>query len=120
MVCPQCESEYRDGFTRCSSCEVDLVDALPQEPSVELVKVYECGNAAIIPLVESLLADAGIEFMTKGEPIQNLFGWGTFASKLNYVIGPVEFYVREDAAEDARAIINSMAPIAPDAETAEE
>jgi hypothetical protein len=28
MFCPQCNAEYRQGFTRCSDCDVDLVDAL--------------------------------------------------------------------------------------------
>lgn len=32
MFCPQCSVEYRPGFTRCTDCDVDLVDALPQEP----------------------------------------------------------------------------------------
>jgi hypothetical protein len=29
--CPVCQSEYRAGFTRCSSCDVDLVDQLEGE-----------------------------------------------------------------------------------------
>ena len=29
MFCPECEGEYREGFTRCADCEVDLVAALP-------------------------------------------------------------------------------------------
>src|SRR6266853_2040305 len=32
MYCPQCKAEYRPGFTRCSDCEVDLVEVLPSEP----------------------------------------------------------------------------------------
>jgi len=30
--CPECGAEYRDGFTRCSECGVDLVDAPPPSP----------------------------------------------------------------------------------------
>lgn len=29
MFCPQCNAEYRPGFTRCSDCEVDLVEDPP-------------------------------------------------------------------------------------------
>lgn len=29
MICPECKAEYRQGFTRCADCEVDLVYALP-------------------------------------------------------------------------------------------
>lgn len=104
MICPECESEYRDGYTRCASCDVDLVEPVPVEPSVALVKVYETGNTALVPLFQSLLNDAGIAFMTKSEGLQDLFGWGRFGSNYNYVTGPVEFYVREDAENEARAI----------------
>jgi hypothetical protein len=30
MYCPNCKSEYRPGFTRCSDCQLDLVWELPQ------------------------------------------------------------------------------------------
>jgi hypothetical protein len=108
MICPECGSEYREGFVRCRACEVDLVEPPPAEPDVELVKVYECGNAALVPLVESILADADIEYMTKGEGLQDLFGWGRFGSNMNYVIGPVEFYVRADAADEARTALEAI------------
>jgi hypothetical protein len=32
MFCPECEAEYRPGFTRCSDCGVDLVDQLAALP----------------------------------------------------------------------------------------
>jgi len=35
MICPKCKSEYRDGFYRCSSCDVDLVSELPSESAKE-------------------------------------------------------------------------------------
>ncbi len=31
MFCPVCKSEYRDGFTKCSDCGVDLVHQLPDD-----------------------------------------------------------------------------------------
>jgi len=31
MFCPQCRYEYRPDITRCTTCDVDLVDILPQE-----------------------------------------------------------------------------------------
>jgi hypothetical protein len=30
MFCPQCKAEYRPGFTRCSECDVDLVERLSE------------------------------------------------------------------------------------------
>ena len=29
MYCPECRAEYRPGFTRCSDCDVPLVERLP-------------------------------------------------------------------------------------------
>src|SRR5438034_3781092 len=29
MYCPQCKAEYRQGFTRCADCDVELVHELP-------------------------------------------------------------------------------------------
>lgn len=28
MFCPNCKAEYRDGFTRCNECQIDLVQSL--------------------------------------------------------------------------------------------
>ena len=36
--CPKCGAEYRDGFTRCASCDVPLVDRLSDEQSKEANK----------------------------------------------------------------------------------
>src|ERR1700680_2151303 len=32
MYCPVCNVEYRFGFTRCTDCDVDLVQELPAKP----------------------------------------------------------------------------------------
>jgi len=32
MFCPACKDEFRAGFTRCASCDVDLVDSLSAVP----------------------------------------------------------------------------------------
>lgn len=113
MFCPSCDSEYVDGYTRCASCDVDLIEAPPTEPEIVLVKIHESGNAALIPVIESLLDDGGIEYMAKSEGLQDLFGWGRFGTNLNFTIGPVEFYVRENDAEAAREILATLQDLPP-------
>ena len=106
MICPECGCEYREGFTHCVDCDVDLVaEGTPVEPELRLVKIYEGGNAAVLPLIESLLRDAGIEFM-KRDAMQNLFALGRFGTGGgNQAIGPAEFWVREDDEAEARELL---------------
>jgi hypothetical protein len=104
MICPECGSEYREGFTRCSDCDIDLVEPLAEEPEMQLVRVYEGFNPALLPLVESLLNEADIEFMKRGEPLQDLFAGGRLFGG-NQVVGPVEFWVSTDNAERARELL---------------
>lgn len=111
MICPECGSEYREGFTRCSDCEIELVEPVPAQPEVELVRVYQGGNPAILPIVESLLRESAIEFMTTGQSVQALQG----AIGSPFVV-PVEFWVRDD---DEAAALELLAGI-DDAPVAEE
>lgn len=44
MVCPVCHDEYRPGFTRCATCNVDLVESVeaappPKKPAAVLTEV---------------------------------------------------------------------------------
>ena len=116
MVCPECGSEYRDGYSNCADCGVALVEPEPEvdpgEPDAELVQVFQGGNAAILPLIESMLHDANIEFLVKGEVLQDLFGIGRMGMGSNNMIGPVEIWVRKDAEAEARALIEVLeAPV---------
>ena len=103
MFCPQCRSEYRPGFTHCSDCDVDLVWELPpDEPrhdGLDLVKVYETGDAAVIPLIESLLQSAEIECIVTNRRRQYV---------TNSQLGFAEFWVRADEAEEARAVLAGL------------
>ncbi|HEY6140579.1 MAG TPA: hypothetical protein VI670_22720 [Thermoanaerobaculia bacterium] len=117
MICPECGSEYREGFVRCADCDVELAappPALPDDRAkIELVKVWEGGNPALVPVLESLLDDAGIEFSTTSENLQDLFAWGRFGGGFNYAIGPIMIYVRTEDEVDARAIVAGLAQPAP-------
>lgn len=114
--CPQCNVEYQDDASRCSDCDATLLAGPPiteTHPDVTLERVYATGDPAVIPLVKSLLDDAGIAFLAKGDAIQDLFGWGRLGTGLNYVIGPVEFFVAQEDAPSALEILGHLADSVP-------
>jgi hypothetical protein len=137
VFCPRCGAEYRPGFTQCADCHVPLVDRLPGEgvpvktaggsgspeahraggrdsarreprPDVELVRVFATGDPGLVALAKSLLQSASIEFMVRGEGIQNLFGIGSL-SLVNPFTGLVEFLVAAEDADDARRLLEDPA-----------
>ena len=75
MFCPNCRAEYQPGFTRCSDCDVELVEAAPKElpgdssSEGNLVLLWSGDDLA---LHESLLGElkaAGIPYFDR--PIGN-------------------------------------------------
>lgn len=81
----------------------------PPEPDAELVQVFATGDAGLIGLVKSLLEGEEIDFMLKGEGLQDLFGGGRIAG-YNFVVGPAEFWVRTEDAERARTLLAGLGP----------
>ncbi|HTX34470.1 MAG TPA: DUF2007 domain-containing protein [Bryobacteraceae bacterium] len=73
MYCPQCGTEYRDGFTECADCHVPLLAGTPPpdepsafNPSLDLVDVLVSQDAVQLAMVKGLLEDAGIPFNVPG------------------------------------------------------
>lgn len=73
MFCPDCQTEYRDGFTRCSDCGADLVSQLaeaevpsndasvPGKPELLWTGI----NEGIASHIESALASAKISYHSR-------------------------------------------------------
>jgi putative signal transducing protein len=111
MFCPQCGSEYREGFFECADCEVALVENPPPEeshPDVDLATVLETSDPALLAIAESLLLEEEIPYLKKGEQIQDLFALGRFPAGFNVVVGPVLLQVPEEHAENAREILEAL------------
>ena len=77
MFCPQCRAEYRPGFSRCSDCDVDLVEELYQSTygNLETMKSVWTGQdqARCVALCERLKA-VGIPFKVDQRQRQYLLG----------------------------------------------
>lgn len=111
MFCPRCGDEYRPGFTRCSDCDVDLVENPPAriedaEP-LELITVLETGDQSMVAVARSVLEAANIPCIARNEKLQNLFGWGTIGTGYNVAMGPIRLQVLREDEEVARELLKA-------------
>ena len=112
MFCPQCEREFSWDVMVCPDCDVDTVDELPREgpeptPDAKLVRVFSAGDPGIIAIAHSLLEGEKIDYFVRSEGLQDLFGWGRVTGH-SYAMGPAEFWVREEDADNARTLLQDL------------
>jgi Putative prokaryotic signal transducing protein len=110
VFCPQCEEEYTWDVMVCPVCDVDTVDKLPgpePTPDAELVPVFATGDPGLIAIARSLLDGEKIDYFVRGEGLQDLFGLGR-ATSYSFAMGPAEFWVRDEDAENARALLQDL------------
>jgi hypothetical protein len=71
MFCPPCKAEYPREITRCSDCDVELVDASPERSSSgtpsegNLVLLWEGDDLALHGLLIEELKGAGIPYFNR-------------------------------------------------------
>jgi hypothetical protein len=105
MFCPECKIEYRQGFVECSDCQVPLVAELPQEVApqpgerIELVTILKSGNDAAIAVAQSLLQDAGIDFLLRNKGQHALYPVGGLG---------VEIQVRREDVKEAEHLLEAL------------
>jgi len=96
VYCPQCLAEFRDGYSRCADCDIDLVETLPDKVElpgyVHIATVFTEGEIA---LIKSSLERAGIAHYFHGEQ----------AHRLTPLPFGARLMVREDHREEAEAIL---------------
>lgn len=100
MYCPNCKSEYPEGFSRCADCGSPLVCELPPDSEddisyVEMVEVFSTYNPGDIAFIKSVLDGEHIHYYFQGENTNMLIAAGAYARLL----------VRADQAERVRCIL---------------
>lgn len=101
MFCPKCRTEYREGFTVCADCHLDLVDALPEAPKPEFVdfkEVLATYNPADVAFIKSLLESMEIHYFFKGESFMYV----------RPLADPVRLMIRADQVEEAVEILKNV------------
>lgn len=113
MYCPECHEEYRDGFSICAECGATLLQGelpTPEDPDhLELKTILTSSSSAVIGVAKSILMSADIEFMVRGENVQDLFALGRFPAGFNSFTGPMTIQVPAEVAADARCLLDGFA-----------
>jgi hypothetical protein len=99
MFCPNCRTEYRDGFAVCADCGAALVAKLPPDENEqsELVAIYQTHDLSEAVIAKSILDEAGVPYAAKGEMPKELLA-----------IGPIEILVNSDDADLARKLLQDL------------
>ena len=101
MFCPNCRTEYREGFTVCADCHIDLVDALPEKPEPEFIdfkEVLTTYNPGDVAFIKSLLESEEIQYFFKGEHFMYV----------RPLADPARLMVRIDQVEEAVALLKNV------------
>lgn len=60
--CPVCKNEYREGFTMCSDCKVELVDSLTEDTVEGNLIKYTFGNPETMGALAEFLKYGGLSY----------------------------------------------------------
>jgi len=71
MICPSCGSEYREGFTRCADCDVDLVESIVAERENLAPLTLESSGELVAELTDRL-EKAGVPYAIEAGTALNL------------------------------------------------
>ena len=101
MFCPECRTEYREGFTVCADCKVNLVEVLLPEPEpvfIDYKEVLRTYNPADIAFLKSLLESEGIQYFFKGENFMYV----------RPLADPARLMVRADQVDEAVELLKTV------------
>ena len=105
MICPKCKAEYREGYTKCADCEVELVDTITLEneessksEEITFETVMTSFNQGEIALAKSLLESNNIQCFVQGESFNSLFRTSI----------PVSIKVPEEYSNQAKEVLKEL------------
>ena len=112
MFCPECGAEYRPEFVECAQCGVSLVSSLPEDraptPDAKLVPVFRTTDAALLPIIKSLLDSADVEYSVQGEEALGLLPVGAMGSNVSRASLGAIIHVAEEDAESVKELLSAV------------
>ena len=112
MICPNCGSEYREGFLRCADCDVDLIqatvesaDRIETDPKNELTRVFETQRHDL--LIEICLAfeNQNIPYLSQSGTAFDTYG---VVEQTQTLVWRGALWVPEAYADEAEEIIEKI------------
>ncbi|MCF7858124.1 MAG: hypothetical protein K9N07_02205 [Candidatus Cloacimonetes bacterium] len=108
MNCPKCNNLLDPSTKICPSCGADI-SKMNSTESNGYVKVFESSNLGITAIIKSILSDADIDFLIKGDHMQGLLG-AQFNFGFGAEIGKVVFFVQQKDADVAIELLKEINP----------
>ena len=101
MFCPKCRTEYREGFSVCADCNVDLVSKLLPELEPEYIEYEEIMatyNPADVAVIKSILDAEDIIYFFHGENFMHV----------RPLVEPARLMVDKEEAEAAKDLLKDL------------
>lgn len=76
MYCPECKSEYREGYKVCTDCKIELVKELPDEvinESESFTEILHSIQKENLGIIKSILDSENINYKIFDESFGNLY-----------------------------------------------
>lgn len=91
MFCPECGAEYREGFSQCRDCQVELEHSLPPDsedhsPPREFEGIRFDFQPAQAAILKSVLESEGIPHLIEGEGFASLYPALPFFSQCKLMV----------------------------------
>lgn len=111
--CPNCKTEYREGFKICSDCGAALLDEITHEQaqeqssneSISTVFLIEAGDSVEANILTAVLKNEGIRTMCK---INDAGGYlNLYMGNIGTTVSGVEIYVSSEDIERAKELLEA-------------
>ncbi len=107
MYCPKCDKIIDTTKVQCPFCDTVLLSNKHEEKASDFVKVFESSELGLTAIIKSILINADIEYIVRGEHMQSILG-GQFSFAFGADIGKVEFFIHKDDEKVAIELLTEL------------